>query len=889
MLHYILQTVAFQMFFLIIYDLFLKKETFFNWNRAYLLGTAILSVLLPFLKFESFRAIVPEPAVVRLPEVIIGEVSSNFNDGALMMPAVEISDQAMSFSWTYVWGLGILLAAILLIFKIVKISRLYYKNPQRWEGDALIVYLLHSSAAFSFFHYIFLGTEIESDKKEHIVQHELVHVREKHSIDLLFFETLRIVFWFNPLVYMYQNRVSTLHEFIADAKAVKYKGKSAYYQSLLSQVFETQHISFINPFFKQSLIKKRIVMLSKTKSKQIHLIKYALLIPMVIGMLLYTSSYASEIKESLPLHQNDMVVQETPFPELVNHYYNAVKDLTELPEDYNEAYKNYGDIGEDYMQSRQDVAKAQALLRYKHTKLMEKQKVKGKLSADEERELEFYGQKQYSYEEYIAYKKTQNAKDAWENSADNGELRLVVEDINNLSDAEQNKRKQKIASIVNRNELKVLKITDGNTTTLLDATDAVIKKTNQNVASEDGEVPFVTLDEIPIFAGAANNGSKEANMQNTRDSISHFVARNFNTTIANEHNLTGRQRISVIFKINTLGKVVDVYARAPHPALEAEAIRVIKSLPDFKPGKYKGKTVTVPYSLPILFTLKEDEKDVKEVASERPIYPEGAEVPFAHVDEAPYFPACSDTSTEKERKNCISNEISQFVNKNFNINLANELGLKGRQRISVIFKIGKDGALTEIKAQAPHPELEKDAIRVIKELPKMTPGKHNGKAVVVPYSLPILFQVQNDVVDGNEVEELREMPSDDLLEIPYAVVDEAPYFPSCSSIRSREERKQCTSDEISQFVNKNFNVNLAEDLGLEGRQRLMVIFKICQDGIIRDIKAKGTHPDLEKEAIRVIGLLPKMKPGKQRGKAVTVPYSLPILFQVNVTTPKAKN
>jgi len=889
MLHYILQTVAFQMFFLIIYDLFLKKETFFNWNRAYLLGTAILSVLLPFLKFESFRAIVPEPAVVRLPEVIIGEVSSNFDDGALIMPAVEISDQAMSFSWTYVWGLGILLAAILLIFKIVKISRLYYQNPQRWEGDALIVYLLHSSAAFSFFHYIFLGTEIESDKKEHIVQHELVHVKEKHSIDLLFFETLRIVFWFNPLVYMYQNRVSTQHEFIADAKAVKYKGKSAYYQSLLSQVFETQHISFINPFFKQSLIKKRIVMLSKTKSKQIHLIKYALLIPMVIGMLLYTSSYASEIKEVLPLDQNDLVVQETPFPELVNHYYNAVKDLTELPEDYYKAYKNYGDIGEDYMQSKQDVAKAQALLRYKHTKLMDKKKAKGKLSVDEERDLEFYGQKQYSYEEYIAYKKSQKAKDAWENSAGNGELRLVVEDINNLSDAEQKKREQKIASIVNRSALKVLKITDGNTTTLLDATDAVLQKTNQNVASEDVEVPFVTLDEIPIFAGAADDGSKETNMRNTRDSISTFVARNFNTTIANEQNLTGRQRISVIFKINTLGKVVDVYARAPHPALEAEAIRVIQSLPDFKPGKFKGKTVTVPYSLPILFTLKEDEKDIKEEASERPIYPEGAEVPFAHVDEAPYFPACSDTSTEKERKNCISNEISQFVNKNFNVNLANELGLKGRQRISVIFKIDKDGVITELKARAPHPELEKEAIRVIKELPKMTPGKHNGKAVVVPYSLPILFQVQNDLVDGNEVEELREMSSEELFEVPYAVIEEPPYFPSCSSIRSREERKQCTSDEISQFVNKNFNTNLAEDLGLEGRQRLMVIFKIGQDGIIRDIKAKGTHPEMEKEAIRVIGLLPKMKPGKQRGKAVTVPYSLPIIFQVNVTTPKAKN
>ena len=84
----------------------------------------------------------------------------------------------------------------------------------------------------------------------------------------------------------------------------------------------------------------------------------------------------------------------------------------------------------------------------------------------------------------------------------------------------------------------------------------------------------------------------------------------------------------------------------------------------------------------------------------------------------------------------------------------------------------------------------------------------------------------------------------------------------------------------SLFVNKKFNTDLAGDLGLTGRQRINVIFKIDKTGNIVGIQARAPHPGLEKEAKRVIGLLPKMKPGKQRGKAVTVPYSLPILFQV---------
>ena len=88
------------------------------------------------------------------------------------------------------------------------------------------------------------------------------------------------------------------------------------------------------------------------------------------------------------------------------------------------------------------------------------------------------------------------------------------------------------------------------------------------------------------------------------------------------------------------------------------------------------------------------------------------------------------------------------------------------------------------------------------------------------------------------------------------------------------------SDKIKKFVIKKFNTDLAGDLGLTGRQRINVIFKIDRNGNIVGVRARAPHPRLEKEAARVINLLPKMKPGRQRGKAVTVPYSLPIIFQV---------
>ena len=88
------------------------------------------------------------------------------------------------------------------------------------------------------------------------------------------------------------------------------------------------------------------------------------------------------------------------------------------------------------------------------------------------------------------------------------------------------------------------------------------------------------------------------------------------------------------------------------------------------------------------------------------------------------------------------------------------------------------------------------------------------------------------------------------------------------------------SEKITKFVQKKFNTDLAGDLGLSGRQRISVIFKIDKTGKVVGVRSRAPHPRLEKEAARVVNLLPKMKPGKQRGKPVNVPYSLPIIFQV---------
>lgn len=139
-------------------------------------------------------------------------------------------------------------------------------------------------------------------------------------------------------------------------------------------------------------------------------------------------------------------------------------------------------------------------------------------------------------------------------------------------------------------------------------------------------------------------------------------------------------------------------------------------------------------------------------------------------------------------------------------------------------------------------------------------------------------EMDTEIVEVEEVE-VEEVEED--IEVPFSVIENVPVFPGCENEKGNAAKKKCMSDKVQQLVNKRFNKDLASDLGLPpGKKRIFVSFKIDKNGNVVNIGARGPHPGLEKEAKRVIGLLPKMKPGKQRGKSVIVPYSLPIVFQV---------
>lgn len=161
----------------------------------------------------------------------------------------------------------------------------------------------------------------------------------------------------------------------------------------------------------------------------------------------------------------------------------------------------------------------------------------------------------------------------------------------------------------------------------------------------------------------------------------------------------------------------------------------LEGLP-FKPV-VKGKPRKTSFASHLF--LKVDRKHKKLIPL--PDY-EPERVPFSGPEKYIVYPGCESKKSNTALRKCMSQKISKFVAEYYDVELATKLNLKGIQRIYVIFTVDKDGSVTKVKSKAPHPELEREARRVVKSLPEMTPGEIEDTPVAIRYTLPIIFKVQ---------------------------------------------------------------------------------------------------------------------------------------------------
>jgi beta-lactamase regulating signal transducer with metallopeptidase domain len=278
--------------FYVMYVLFLRKETFFKSNRLYLILGLISSFIFPLITFTKTVWVESKP-------VIFDEsISSN---SIFVENIAPIED---TFNWNEVLIFVYLLISILVLIKITIEVVSFFKSIQNQDRKNEENYTLINSSQhenpFSFFNYIIINHQQFSEEElNHILIHESIHVKQKHSFDVLFSRIICAILWINPVIWLYRKAIIQNLEFIADNETfLIINNKHAYQKTLLKVVISNNQSTITNQFF-QSLIKKRIVMLNTNQSHKKKSWKYAVILPFLIAFtLLFQIETVAQTKET---------------------------------------------------------------------------------------------------------------------------------------------------------------------------------------------------------------------------------------------------------------------------------------------------------------------------------------------------------------------------------------------------------------------------------------------------------------------------------------------------------------------------------------------------------------------------------------------------------------
>lgn len=293
--HYLLQVNIYLIIFYCFYKLLLDKETYFVLNRLYLVSSGIFSLAIPFLRFELFS----EKVVSDTLYISVSELNTVVSNYAILPQTQEQYDWGRLIVIIYL--IGALVFFVNFTYQLFAVSQLFSKADE--------------DNAFSFFNRKSVSANLP--ERETVDLHEDIHIKQLHTVDVIFFEILGIITWFNPVIYPYKKSIKNIHEYLADEAAANFQGdKELYSLLLLSHAFGVKPNNLTNGFLTKSMIKKRIYMLHKQRSKKVAVLKYGLFVPLFALTLVLSSATIRKnqqilaVAESIPLNKANELVNE---------------------------------------------------------------------------------------------------------------------------------------------------------------------------------------------------------------------------------------------------------------------------------------------------------------------------------------------------------------------------------------------------------------------------------------------------------------------------------------------------------------------------------------------------------------------------------------------------
>ena len=555
--------------FYIVYLLFLKRDTMYERNRFFILLSFLASLILPFIIIETRQPVDIQFFGKNLSEVIINGTYETSSPG---------TDEHTFISWTRIiltaYIAGIIVFGIKLIAEIL--SLLVMIARQKNSRNNIIRLKSRNTSGFSAFGYIFVYSESPTVEVDEIIRHEQKHLDRYHFLDIIFLEVIKVIQWFNPFIYLYDRSLREVHEFQADEECLNSGIPIQKYQGLiLNQVFRTSIFNVSNSFSNPTLIKKRMIMMTRKRSKTLANLKILLVLPVLFLLLILFSTCATKNKSDVtlteaappppptpPVSVNDedkkMEVIRVPYEPSGSQEPEPFVVVEEMPmfEGGEVALLNYLAENIIYPESARDAG------------------ISGRVI------IRFCVTETGGVDRISVLKGVDPALDA--------EAMRVVSELTQFKPGRQGGVAIPVWYMVPvtfslDKDKNVISATGGQQEQF-----AVIVETPPG--RDPGNEPFVVVEEMPVFPGGEGVLLK-------------YIADNTHyPEVAKSEKIMGR--VIVRFCVTETGNVDQIkVVKGVHPALDEEAVRIVSSLPRFEPGKQGGVAVPVWYMVPVTFSL----------------------------------------------------------------------------------------------------------------------------------------------------------------------------------------------------------------------------------------------------------------------------------------------
>lgn len=537
------------------YHLALRNNRFHQWNRFYLLLCTILSLVVPLLRIPI--SLTPENT-----DTIFVYTSQVVTLREQVFTPTKLTPVA-DFNWTaLLYGIVIVVLFGRILYGYWKIFLLIHKSRVEFIKPYWFVLSEYITAPFSFFKYIFWNSQVNADTPEgrQMLRHEMVHMQEKHSTDKLFLEIITAVCWINPFFHLIKRELSLIHEFIADKKAVANGEVADYAQTILQMALQTNRSFSMTNNFSHQPIKRRILMLTQSRKLRFSYLRRLMILPIAIMIF---SSLAFVITEE-------------------------------------------------------------------------------------------------NIEKFVA-------------------APLVIEQRKDTTVKPPPPPPPPAPS-----------------------------KEPHKPVMRNGKEVFTFVERPPSFPGGD-------------PALNKYLSTNIRYPhTAFEKNVSGT--VFVSFIVTDEGEVVDVktVGKPKGGGLEEEAMRVVKQMPKWIPGKQNNQAVSVQFNLPIRFVLQDGEQPASKMADD------GV---YLMVEEVPTFPGGQVAMVNylsknvKYPKTAIREKVTGVVYVRFDIDTDGSIG-----NVQTVNKYIGGG-------------LEEEAIRVVKKMPNWNPGREKGELVRVRFVLPVSFKL----------------------------------------------------------------------------------------------------------------------------------------------------